>query len=523
MKQKRETTGTGAAMTSITTSSGTTKVSVPAQGTQRKQAGMLTTFTGVMILSLLALMMVFATQIGIFDQRVSASDELQKQAFHVAESGIHHAKEFLYRNPAVIASATTNKLPDGTDGWLSDDGKRWLPCAGAYAPDASGRKIHPCYGEPVQARRDLMYFYSHQNSMNLPVATNTFMPGETENVTVQALLCVLDIDYESATPVQGEGCSTNVVPFPAGDGEVDGTHAMVTLLARGEADCVGGANCKAEALVREQVANFGGAAGGQAPSVPLVTKSTFPPSGSAEIVPNPNSGGVGVPVSVWMNGNASCGGGVIDPSSGSWATCEAHEWYGVDQLPEDYTCSGNCSCSRDESISYTHGSDDILGIDLVDDPNFPCDLFRFYFGVPDTDYEIVKGYSQVLTDCSTLGPNSTGIFWISGAECRINSNVEVGSPKAPITLISAATLTRLNGGAKIYGVLFISDTEQSSATLESNGTNTVYGQVIVDATLGSYTGTFQVVYNENAVEQASGGGGLGSVIGGWADIHPEWE
>ena len=41
--------------------------------------------------------------------------------------------------------------------------------------------------------------------------------------------------------------------------------------------------------------------------------------------------------------------------------------------------------------------------------------------------------------------------------------------------------------------------------------------------LGSYTGTFQVVYNETAVGRASGGGGLGTLIGGWADFHPSWE
>ncbi len=488
----------------------------------RKQAGMLTTFTGVMILSLLALMMVFATQVGIFDQRISSSDELQKQAFHVAESGIQHAKEYLLPHSIVLASTRTDVLPNGTDGWLSAGAERWLPCSGAGLGAITGPKTHPCFGEPNPDRRNLMYFYTFNNSTALPVTTNNLLPDATEDVTVEALLCMLDIDYDATTPVQGLGCSTNISD-PSAAGFVDGTHYMVTLLARGRADCVAGADCKAEALVREQVSNFGGAAGGQAPSVPLTTKSTFPPSGSAEIVPNPNSGGVGVPVSVWMNANPSCGGSLIDPSSGSWATCEAHEWYGEDALPEDYTCNGNCSCSRDESISYTHGNVDILGIDLVDDPNFPCDLFNFYFGVPKASYEIVKGYSQVLSDCSTLGPNSTGIFWISGTECRINSNTQVGSPYAPVLLISAATETRLNGGANVYGVVYITDTEKPNAALYSNGNNTVYGQVIVDATLGSYTGTFQVVYNENAVSKAAGTGGLGSVIGGWSDIHPDWE
>jgi hypothetical protein len=200
-----------------------------------------------------------------------------------------------------------------------------------------------------------------------------------------------------------------------------------------------------------------------------------------------------------------------------------HEWYGVDALPEDYACPGNCSCTVDESISYTHSTDDILGIDLVADPDFPCDLFKFYFGIPRASYEIVKGYSQVLSDCSTLGPNSTGIFWISGTECRINSNVTVGGPKNPVLLISAATETRFNGGAKVYGVLYITDTEKANAALYSNGNNTVYGQVIVDGTMGSYTGTFQVVYNENAISLAAGTGGLGNVIGGWSDFSDDWQ
>ncbi len=79
--------------------------------------------------------------------------------------------------------------------------------------------------------------------------------------TVQALLCVLDIDFDATTPVKG--CSTNTTD-PTAAGYVDGSHYMITLLARGKADCIG-TNCGAEALVREQVSNFGGAAGGQAP------------------------------------------------------------------------------------------------------------------------------------------------------------------------------------------------------------------------------------------------------------------
>ena len=174
-------------------------------------------------------------------------------------------------------------------------------------------------------------------------------------------------------------------------------------------------------------------------------------------------------------------------------------------------------------MSFTHGTSDTLGIDLVQDPAFPCDLFQFYFAVPRDSYEIVKGYSQIISNCDSLGPNSSGIYWVSGSQCFINANTQVGSVDDPVMLISAATLTRLSGGAKIYGTLFITDVEDGNAELQSLGTTTVYGSVIVDGILGSYQGTFQVVWNANTSKKAGESGGLGDVLGGWSDFHRDWE
>jgi hypothetical protein len=481
---------------------------------------MVTTFTGVLVLVLLTLMMFFAIRVGVFEQRVSANDMKQKLAFHAAESGLGHAKEFFRANSILVASPVEDLLPNGTDGWLAETAeKRWQKCSEVSGLDLdNGSGNHPCFGESVPGERSNTYFYSFNSSTEVPVDTDTVLPGTGEEVTIQALLCVLDFVEDAEVPVQG--CSTD--PTTA-VGVADGTYFMITLLARGGADCNGG-NCSAEALISEQVSNFGASGGGRSPAVPLTTRSSFPPSGTAEVVPNPNAGGVGVPISVWMNANTSCSGGsVVDPSSGSWATCEMHEWYETDIMPDDFACPGNCSCDLAESISYTHGTEDTLGIDLVSDPAFPCDLFQFYFGVPRSAYETVKGYARVISDCSGLGPNSFGIYWVSGPSCLINSNTQVGSPGAPVMLISAATLTRLNGGAKIYGTMFITDVEDGNAELQSLGTNTVYGSVIVDGTLGNYNGTFQVVWNDTTSRKAGAEGGLGNVLGGWADFHRDWE
>jgi parallel beta-helix repeat protein len=200
-----------------------------------------------------------------------------------------------------------------------------------------------------------------------------------------------------------------------------------------------------------------------------------------------------------------------------------HEWYGVDKKPDDMACSGTCACTEAESLSFTDANTNKLGIDLVIDPDFPCDLFQFYFGIPRDSYEIVKGYSKIISDCDSLDENSFGIYWVSGSECRINSNTIIGSVDNPVLLISAATTTTFNGGANLYGVLFVTDVEDPAAELNSLGTNTVYGSVINDAVLASYNGTFQVVWAEDVSEKAGNGGGLGSVLGGWSDSHQDWE
>ena len=238
------------------------------------QSGVLTTFTGVMILVLLTLMMFFAIRVGVFEQRVSANEMRQKDAFHAAEAGINQAKEFFRANGVLVASSNID-LVSTEDGWLAGTSeRRWQSCATWAAANSKNLMTdsgsHPCFGESVPAQRANSYFYSFNNSTVVPVNTNDLIPGTTEQVTVEALLCVLDVVTDADVPVQG--CVTD--PATA-VGIGDGTFFMVTLLARGEADCAGGV-CNAEALVSEQVSNFGASAGGNAPNVPLTTKSSFP-------------------------------------------------------------------------------------------------------------------------------------------------------------------------------------------------------------------------------------------------------
>jgi hypothetical protein len=234
----------------------------------RYQSGVVTTFTGVLVLVLLTLMMFFAIRVGVFEQRVSSNEMRQKLAFHAAESGIHHAKEYLRKNVALIASETNDLLPDGTDGWLSADGMRWRPCS--EAPDSDlidvdlavpHKGSHPCYAETGvydddSLRRDTMFYYTNdpeaasetESTLYFPVDTaGLALPGTTEDVEVFALLCVLEVD-EAAPPTEApvKGCVTDLTDPDPDDSIVrDGTYFMVTFMARGQADCNGG-TCNAE-------------------------------------------------------------------------------------------------------------------------------------------------------------------------------------------------------------------------------------------------------------------------------------
>jgi len=507
----------------------------------RHQKGAVTMFSAILILILLTEMLLYAVQVGVFEQRKSGNEMRQKQAFHAAETGIQQAHAYMLANALDLTFS-------GTDGWLSDtyvdDGGsgRWVSCAGAYS---TGDRTHPCYGEPLDSGsainlRDSSYFYSLDGATPsaIPMVLADILPASTETVAVQAVLCLLEIDRNApvgSPPVKG--C------LDKGDSKVNPIYFIITLLSRGNAECDADSDCAAEALVAQKLGSFGPLTGAGGPGVPLTTRSSFPPGGTAEIVPNPNGGGPGVPISSWINNNegndpytgydCSNASNPLDPNGSSWTTCEMHEWYGVDAMPDEdspngkYTCpSANCSCGTDERrLSYGDGNTDVQNFDVIIDEQFPCDLFQYTFNTPRADYLDVKTGPgvQVIDDCDELGPDSRGTIWVDGSvdTCKITAT-DIGSPEWPVFLISAANLFSLGGNANVYGVLFVTDVEGRNGEYESTGTNTLYGAAIIDGYIGKFSGTYQVVWNDDLIDRATKTGSLGKIYGGWTDFHEDW-
>ena len=477
-----------------------------------RQNGGLTIFSAVILLSLLVVMLLYSTRVHQSEQRISANECRQKLAFQAAESAAEQAIEYLLANNSRVLSASPDAVPDGSGGtrpgWFDATAGVWAAC-----PNNAGAD-HPCGGSIPASNLASSFFYDNPGTTNtgkfdtVPINIS-MLPAET-TARVSAVLCQVDF----ANP------SGSCIAAPAPGDNVALSSFVITVLAYGYADCIDPADtatCQVSAVIAQPLTNYSRARG--SPAVPLTARTTFPPTGTVEVVPNPNAGGRGVPVSVWANANPSCSSGVATLGSGDWATCEYHEWYETDEIPDDMICSvPSCSCSKSEAISYTVGTEDQMGIDMLEDSNFPCDLFEFFFGVPKSEYQVVKSAARVIADCDSLGPESHGIYWVSGPDCRLDGTNVVGSPQLPVMLISAAQNTTFTGTNNIFGVIFISDVEAPDATWDASGTNIVYGSVIIDAELDSFVGTFKAIYIEDVSLLAAGNNGIGTLSGGWRDF-----
>ena len=201
-------------------------------------------------------------------------------------------------------------------------------------------------------------------------------------------------------------------------------------------------------------------------------------------------------------------------------------------MPEDFACpTSQCECgSDDRKLTYSEYGEQIVGIDIVVDPFFPCDLFESTFGVEKTQANLASLTASIgieIDDCGILDENSgkvhSGIYWMTGDTCEIGDNTVIGSKDHPVFLVSAARLTKLGGKAKLWGVLWVSDALHADAKFESSGTPTIYGASVVDTEINRFSGTFQIVYVDAVVRIASETGGIGKISGGWTDFHPNWE
>ena len=374
-----------------------------------KQSGTALIVTLVLVL-LATLLGLFALNVGLFEQRSSASDVRARLVRQTAESALSQGVEYFKANRLTALDTTNTAL------WqqcVSTD--TTFPC-GTVEQCANGQASGTGCNNDVDgvstARRSKMFRFigggtrdvngngsttDVLDTRSLPldrlinttatVTNSTVGNGFAVNYGVGALLCLVKTPATTTSPTE---CTT--------DTSLASTTVILTLTAVG--------SIPGESADTTLTMMYGTQSSIASPvgKPPVVASGTVTATGTLQIVTNPNGGGPGVPVSIWTRLDAEKTGtpntcymdGFIRDQTNHNTTEIAYEG----TKPPIITCD-TCLCTS--SLSYTDsGNKQSQGIDILDvdaipqctntvttncKPNlnvkpteFPCDLFNFTFG-----------------------------------------------------------------------------------------------------------------------------------------------
>jgi Tfp pilus assembly protein PilX len=484
-----------------------------------RQGGFAVLILSLVILTGLTIVTFFAAQSGLTTQRISANEVRAKAARENAEGGIERTIAWLRDNLPDLDEAA------GT-GWVGD---RWVACADADTAEPCGDGA----GNNLFGAGWVRY--------ELASGTTTVEPSDADFEARVAARCVDDVAPEDVCD-DLDAATGGVQPGPSLKED-----AVFAIFSRGRSDDQSG-----EAVVQQGVSIY--KILGVTPDSPLIAASTGNITGSFELVANPDGGGPGVPLSVWSNNNVDVAG------SAAMYTCQLDEYLATGvpipdaQEPEVEECdtasvgaADSCACSKiltSEKVhtglmSYKDAATTFEAIDILDEDNqsaaqpsviddnpdstyFPSDLFKYVFRVSrdewDTVYEnatwrfpIDGGNCQ-----NTLDANSAGLYWQKDADCKINANQIVGSPRSPVLLVVQDGDFDMGGGAVFYGIIFLFDSDGSGDEFDMAGGAYVYGAVIVDGVLNNPSGSATLRYEKKVLENLAKDPGLnrpGKILG----------
>jgi hypothetical protein len=477
-----------------------------------RQHGLSTLLIAILLLAIVTIITIFAARFGVFEQRISANDYRYKMAFQISEAGLNQSMEFLKVN-------TTDMLSPLGDGWLAPGDPHWQPCDNDLPADML---VDPCLAEPNATRRDDMYRYvgpaaSAQDGI-LPVAA--MMPAlgvdgdDVDEFAAEyssyATLCRLDM-----TVPESPRCALN---------PTTGDTFYVTIVSRGTLP-----DENAVATVKQSFGTF--RALGASPDAPLIAAGTAVGLGNAQIIPNPDGGGAGIPISIWSKGDAQ----IAD--AGSFSSCQLGEWLTTatpesltDGICEDCTCNGlefgygllsgheGANKYEGEDILDVDGHDSEASPKVRDSKYFPDDLFAYIFSTPsDEAEEFLNSTAAILADCGDLDADSGGRYWFNSTDvCPVNG--VIGSLSDPVVLVSDGPV-KLAAKAQFFGIIYVRDVSGVDDLLRAAGGGQVYGSVILEGD-AKMTGTPQIIYNKAVLQNVRNSPNFlryGPVPGSWSD------
>lgn len=446
----------------------------------KHQSGLATLTVAVVILITVTLMVIFATKVGVFDQRMSANEIRYKEAFAQAEAGLDFATQKfnsqfrLHPEPLYDKCDPTTNQPD-----------------------------HPPQNDSVSCLDGIVRLaLTNEDGDTYNAASTNPVPEWTSAVGSSSTAGGFQVS------ISGSGSNFGAVP-------------IYQFVATGRS-----ADGSGSATVIRQITMAHVLGGGKAPEVPVVVSGAVGTGGNFNIVGNPNAGGPGVPVSVWSNDTISV--------SSSSATCH-QQFYTGGQCSNPSGNAENISRGTNPAENLTAPSATMPDL-LPNDPNFPDDLFNFVFGMDRDNWALKKSeaasFGQVVNSCTPLNTAGTSagskypLWWITG-DCDITANKVIGSSTRPVILVIDDKQLKMNGGSKVYGVVYLFDNPSSNATpptAQLTGGPEVYGSFISDAGGNAMNGNYSVVYTPAVQDSLNGKTGSGVsfrmtyVPGSWRDF-----
>ena len=355
------------------------------RGAEFQQRGS-TLIISIVLLLLLTLVGLFALNVGMSEQRASGQEFRGRIVRQVAEASLAQTFEYLRMSGRVPT------IPAG-----EIDLTRWQPCTAADT-------TFPCGVVEQTVVRDADGDGAIDDTVPFRGASYRWIGGGGFDMNANGTIDNLErymIPMPNIKDTTTSGAVTQVGNFPVQVGvgavlcSLDNNRvcttldedrsglATVTLVAVAQ---IPGEN--ARATVVQSYGSFNILS--VPPSAPpLMAAGVLKGAGTATIVANPNSGGVGVPVSIWAQGP-------LDGNNGTWQTCQLDEYMrsGIPGYDSGVVICSDCACPATARLSFKD-KDAGVGMDIqapslsgggyrpdtLPSQYFPCDVFEYVFGV----------------------------------------------------------------------------------------------------------------------------------------------
>ncbi len=545
---------------------------LPRRSVKKNQLGVTTLAITLLLLAIITLMVLFSASVSFFEQRTTTNENRARLAEQAAETAVNISGEFLKSNISNIATTGS--------GWLGSTGtRRWSLCSSVSSMPAT----HPCMAERNANRRAELYYYSFGGVDAIPYSTIpgalTNIGGAAGNTfpvtsVVGALLCRLDTTLTVGT-VKSPDC--RAIPNPTSANRI-----AITVIANASLTGENSSAVVKETWVSINTSLSSSAvplvASGTVKGLGTATIVTAPNGGGYGV---PVSVWSPCPVAFNNGVETISSTGCTAPANGNGSvqTCQLEAFLNNGLIPVadlKSTCASGNSCGCPNSgIGFLSGGgaskverEDILdrdggggfnaqgqpipditfyptnktttvGGNSLDNDFDPLDdsMFEWVFGqdIMAEDAATVgtcntencalvalrdKLNATILPGCNTLGPTSSGLYYITGT-CNFPNNTNIGSATSPVVVVvngDDSGNKPVSFSKNFFGMLFIRS-NNNSAEFSSNG-GRFFGSIVVEGDV-DLNGNVYIVY-DNSITNIPGqplplNTRFAKVTGSWLD------